>query len=273
MSKIVLNNIYKNPVAQLPDWFVDDLKNLFSSHNFQMINETSEMRAALKDADYIIGWGFPKTFIKKNNKLKSIFLFSSQIPESLLNQDYTVNNITGLNSEYVVNYVLNVLKNVNGNKSILIMGKGAIGSLLSEKLKDHKTTIITRNPNDASEVDYSKLAYSLSEADIIIPTVSLNQATKELFTKDGFFSHLKNDVFLLNIARGELFDENDLYNFFSKNPYAFYHTDVTYPEPYPADGILKKLENCKITPHIAGFGEGLWEKILTRIKKTTQDWI
>lgn len=272
MSKVVLVNLNQNPETRIPDWFIDKIESDFSHIDLCILSAPHELRAGLNDVDYVLGWPFPKTFIKRNTNIKEIFFFSSQVPESFINQDFKLHNITGLNASYVVEYIENVLAALDPSKKILIMGLGEIGKLLKERLNGIPVKCLSRTPKDVNEYDYSHSTELIKEADIIIPTVTLNQETKKIFEKDNFFDHLKEDVFLLNTARGELFNEDNLINFFSVHPQAFYHTDVTVPEPYPEDGKLRELKNVTITNHIAGFGEGIWEKIYQKTKSIVSNW-
>lgn len=269
--KVSLVDLNQNPETKIPEWFKKECAVLFGDQ-LSIATKTNELRATLKECDYIFGWSFPKTFIKKNQNLKEVFLFSSQMPESFINQDFKLHSITGLNNKYVVSYIIKILEKLDREKNILILGNGTIGSLLDAKASLYKRKLITRNPKKDNHYTYEEYQSFIAEADIIIPTVTLNSETIKLFTKEKFFNHLKQDVTLINTARGELFNNDTLYDFFKKNPQAFYYTDVTVPEPYPLDGELRSLDNIAITNHIAGFGDGVWEHIWERFKPIAKAW-
>ncbi|MAZ48671.1 MAG: hypothetical protein CME65_08905 [Halobacteriovoraceae bacterium] len=272
MKKITLNLTNSNPEHAPPEKFVKTLENHFSIHDFNIMTSL-ENKDLLTDADYILGWALPIVFLKRNLNLKEIFLFSSQVPESYLKLNTTVIDSKGVNSQFVVNYIKEALPSNWSNKNILILGKGHIGSLLDSNLQSKKVRVLTRSPKKPNESNYSHFSREISQADIIIPTLSLSRETSKLFSQEDFFSHLKADVRIINTTRGKLIEEELIYKFFSTHEKAFYHTDVTDPEPYPSQGILRSLKNCTITNHIAGFGEGYWEKLLDRILVKTQDWI
>jgi len=63
---------------------------------------------------------------------------------------------------------------------------------------------------------------------------------------------MKEDVILVNTARGTLFDEKDLYEVLSERPNMSLGMDVFETEPY-VDGDLTKLDNVLLTPHIGSF--------------------
>ncbi len=269
--KIVLSDLNQNPETKIPDFLKNSLSEIFPLAEIVIVQSPNNLRKAIVDADYLLGWAAPSVFLKKAQKLKSVFLFSSQIPDSYSKLPFEIRNITGLNAEYVVSYILEVLSN-HTYKNTLIIGQGAIGKLLKSKLPKKNLRVITRTPTDELETDYKDFQLEVSKADVIIPCVSLNSDTKCLFENSNFFKFLKEDVLVINTARGELFEEKDLLHFFKTNPKAFYHTDVTVPEPYPKDGALRSLSNIKITNHVAGFGTGIWQKINEQIKNLAQEW-
>ncbi|MBK26918.1 MAG: hypothetical protein CME70_23145 [Halobacteriovorax sp.] len=271
LISIALVNLNKNPKTKIPFFFIEKLKNKFKEFDFRIIEEPHQLKSELQDVSYILGWSFPKVFIKKNTKLKEVLLFSSQTPESFKKQSFVLHSITGINAPFVVEYILSALEKIN-KKNILIIGKGTIGKLLLDNLKGQGAKCVTRLPQGDHEIGYEQYQDAIKNSDIIIPTVSLNRETIELFKKNVFFDHLKSDVFLLNTARGELFKEEDLLKFFKENPNSFYHTDVTVPEPYPKEGQLRDLKNVKITNHIAGFGTGIWDLIYKRTETIVSRW-
>ena len=66
-----------------------------------------------------------------------------------------------------------------------------------------------------------------------------------------FFNIAKKNLILINTSRGDVLNENDLYNFLKKNKHAYAGLDVFQNEPY--FGKLKKLNNITLTPHVASY--------------------
>ena len=62
---------------------------------------------------------------------------------------------------------------------------------------------------------------------------------------------LKKNAILLNLARGNIINENDLYKFLKKRLDVMVSLDCFSKEPYK--GKLLKLENITLTPHIGTF--------------------
>jgi phosphoglycerate dehydrogenase-like enzyme len=55
---------------------------------------------------------------------------------------------------------------------------------------------------------------------------------------------------LVNIARGDIVDQEALYDALKNNKIFAAGLDVMTPEPLPADHPLMKLPNCVIIPHL-----------------------
>lgn len=270
MINIILNLTSNNPHHEPPSYFIEKLEDHFSGHDFKIIRSLED-KSSILNAQLILGWPLPTVFLKKNSHLKSYHLFSSQVPESYQKLQITVKDSKGLNAPNVVEYIKTALPENWREKKLLILGKGHIGSLLGLELNSPNLKYLTRAPKSDIDYGYGDFENLVSQSDIIIPTLSLNQQTASLFEQERFFENLKKDVFIINTTRGKMIDEKLIFNFFSNNPDAFYHTDVTDPEPYPQDGILRKLQNCKITDHIAGFGGDYWDKVLERLLKINSD--
>lgn len=274
--KILANAIY----SQIPQSFWERIyDSLPSDWEVIEVKKTEELNKKLSKVDYYIGFPISGSILRRNKNIKGLFLLSSQIPESYSKLDCEVHNITGINAKAVADHALYFsLRNIkeremakNANKlKVGLIGLGAVGE---EIKKNHSSIfplfdIITRKEGYSSYQDYEKF---LQNKDVLLISVSLNKQTRELFSVEKFFKNLKNDVTIINIARGELFIEQDLVDWFEKNTDSRYYTDVVYPEPYPKEGALNKLENIFITPHQAGFYEGLWDEVFLKWEQIS--WI
>jgi len=96
------------------------------------------------------------------------------------------------------------------------------------------------------------------ESDVVVVTAPYTPATKHLVDATAL-SQMKETSLIVNIARGELIDQEALIKVLKEKKIAGAALDVTTPEPYPADGeLLTKLgstedrERLIMTPHISG---------------------
>ena len=88
----------------------------------------------------------------------------------------------------------------------------------------------------------------LESADFVTCHVPLTPETKRLFSADKF-SKMKPSAFLINTSRGEVIDENALYEALKNGRIAGAALDVFETEP-PMNKMLLQLPNVICTPHI-----------------------
>lgn len=132
-----------------------------------------------------------------------------------------------------------------GNKTALVIGTGNIGARVAKKLAAFvNVTTFDVLTNKASELDDL-----ISGADIITCHMPLTPQTKNFFDTKRL-GLVKDGALLVNTARGDLFDEQALYEKLTHSTcHAFF--DVFWQEPY--HGRLKELGPKKffMTPHSA----------------------
>ena len=91
----------------------------------------------------------------------------------------------------------------------------------------------------------------LESSDIVISAVSLTPETQNLFNKESFLK-MKENAILINVSRGGVINERDLYLVLKSNRIACAVLDVTVNEPLSRYSKLWSLDNLIITPHISG---------------------
>lgn len=286
---IVIVDTSPSSFWRFPQKLLIKLESLSSDITYTIVKDVKDLKKSLSQCDYIIAFSFPKIFIKKNTNLKEIIFLSSGIPSSFTKStDYKVSTLTGINSKSVAGHALHLMMKhlradiikaelrpqVLEKKNIGILGHGAIGTDLYKMLSLlTNTKVMTRKKNSSDNFyNYDKKEKFYNDLDYIFITTALNEETIKLFTQENFFSMLNPSCVIINIARGELIDENLLIDHLDKNPKSFYLTDVTHPEPYPQDGALCNHHQVFITKHIAGTYEGIWEDIELYITKKVNSW-
>jgi phosphoglycerate dehydrogenase-like enzyme len=110
--------------------------------------------------------------------------------------------------------------------------------------------------------DGSQLHDMLRESDVVVIGIPLTPQTTHLFNADAFDA-MKSTAFLVNIARGEVCDQEALIHALQEQRIAGAALDVTDPEPLPADNPLWGLPNVFISPHISGLTPHYEERVLT----------
>ena len=149
-------------------------------------------------------------------------------------------------------------------KTIGIIGLGNIGSRSAEILsKGFNANIIAADPYidkerfkqfNATEVSLEEL---ISKANAILFHCPLTAETKRMLGRAQFAAMQKGAV-LVNTCRGELVDEDALYEALQNGPMGAYASDVVEGEPVDGTHRLVKLDNVVITPHLGGYS---WESL------------
>lgn len=149
-------------------------------------------------------------------------------------------------------------------KTVGIIGLGNIGSRSSEILSNgFKANVIAVDPYikkerfgqfNAKEVSLKEL---IVQSDAILFHCPLTEETKRMFGKEQFAGMKKNTV-LVNTCRGELVDEDALFDALKTKSIGAYATDVVEGEPIGGDHRLTQLDNTIITPHLGGYS---WESL------------
>ena len=150
-------------------------------------------------------------------------------------------------------------KKCNGNygETVGIIGAGMIGKLVIQMLKQYRLKVLVFDPflsdEKATELGIEKcgLLELFERAFVISNHLADNEQTKGMLTYE-LFSKMRENAVFINTGRGAQVVENDLVRILCERPDLTALLDVTYPEP-PVEGHpFYKLDNCLLTPHIAG---------------------
>lgn len=128
--------------------------------------------------------------------------------------------------------------------TILILGQGHVGSLISKSLEPLAARVIIHDP-------YMGLnEWNKHKADVVILACSLNAKNHHLIDKK-FMLGLTDDFLLINAARGPLVHTAELLEVLQLRPQSFAVLDVFEQEP--ADfSVFSNVPNILVTSHIAG---------------------
>ena len=91
----------------------------------------------------------------------------------------------------------------------------------------------------------------LRECDVVVIAVPLTSKTRGMFDKAAFTS-MRPAAFLVNIARGDICDQDALVDALEQKQFAGAALDVFHEEPLPPNHPLWLLPNVFISPHSAG---------------------
>ena len=141
-------------------------------------------------------------------------------------------------------------------KTVGIVGLGGNGRRIAEVLVPFGVRVIATDlfpVNRPSHVDQlwpaDDLPKLLKESDIVILCVPLNAQTKHLISGREF-SAMKPDAYFINVARGQVVDEEQLVAALGQGRLKGVGLDVTEVEPLPESSPLWSDDRVVITPHV-----------------------
>jgi len=152
------------------------------------------------------------------------------------------------------------------NQTLLILGYGHIGKEIARKAKAFDATVIAfnrsgKNGGEADEVvSIEKLHDYLPKADAVFFSMPFTKQTRGIFGAKEI-GMVKDGAMIVNVARGELIDTDAMVKALQEGKLGGAGLDVIEPEPLPADHPLWDIENVIISPHVAGHGGPLYERI------------
>ncbi|PMQ01506.1 MAG: hydroxyacid dehydrogenase [Dictyoglomus sp. NZ13-RE01] len=161
-------------------------------------------------------------------------------------------------------------------KTVGVIGFGNIGSRVGEILKNgFNARLVAYDPKlppdeirkrGAEPVSLEEL---LKTSDIISLNASLSAENYHMLS-DREFSLMKDNVFIVNTARGELIDEKALIKAIESGKVAGVGMDVVEGEPIDENHPLLKYENVLITPHISAYTyeclKGMGDKVVSDVE-------
>lgn len=152
----------------------------------------------------------------------------------------------------------------NYGAKVGIIGAGMIGKLVINMLKAYNIDVLVFDPflpdEKAEELGVKKveLAELFSECNVISNHLANNEQTQKMLNY-SLFSSMKPYATFLNTGRGAQVVEDDLIRALTERPDLTAVLDVTMPEPPVETSELYTLENCILSPHIAGSsGNEIW---------------
>lgn len=144
----------------------------------------------------------------------------------------------------------------------LMIGYGNIGQEVARRLKPFGAhlTIARRTISPDPLVDAMEttdaLPRLLPEADVVVIAAALTDETRDL-ADEGFFQAMKPGALLINVARGEIVDEDALRGGLDRDQPVHAVLDVFRTEPLPAGHWAWTHPKVTLTAHCSNMGDGL----------------
>lgn len=155
--------------------------------------------------------------------------------------------------------------------TIGIVGAGSIGNEIAKRLKSFgchiigfRRTSIHNDYYDEMVHDKKGLNHLLRSSDYVIIALPLNDETKDFIGKKEL-SIMKKSALLINVARGEIVDQDALINALNNKDIRGAALDVTTPEPLPSNHLLWSSKNIFITPHQASSSPKMHTRLVDQV--------
>ena len=151
-------------------------------------------------------------------------------------------------------------------QSAVVVGWGPIGRRIGALLQALGLRVAVARQSsvpagaDIPTVQYRQLQQLLPQADWLVLCCPLSAETRQLVDASTL-ARLPRGAHVVNVARGDVVDEDALIAALSSGAIAGAYLDVFAHEPLPSHSALWALPNVIVTPHGAGFSDGNQERV------------
>jgi glyoxylate/hydroxypyruvate reductase A len=239
-----------------------------------------EVPSSIKDVDVILAWRFPKEMLKRATGVRWLASTGAGIDHLMapgLPEDVVVTKAPPIFgkaiAEYVMGFILYLTLNIEeivtnkrrrvwavprrmslNGRVMGILGLGTIGTEVAAAARTFGMTVwgVRKAPRPVKEAERvfgkNELEDFLPAVDFLVVTLPLTRETSNLI-KAREISLLKPECWIVNVARGRIFDEVALAAALKEGRVGGYISDVFGVEPLPQTSPLWTLPNVIITPH------------------------
>tara|TARA_B100001142_G_C14215963_1_gene609557 strand:- start:107 stop:1129 length:1023 start_codon:yes stop_codon:yes gene_type:complete len=248
-----------------------------------------EFAPFFEEADVIVCVGLPYRSIEWSPNLKWVQAWSAGVDHmkisGVLDAGIPITTLAGLNAipvaEHVMMFILMLAKKYNtfsenarnriwrpapatdeiNGKTVGIFGLGAIGKHVARMAKSFNMNVIatkrTINESDRNLENVDELIQTtefddlISRSDYLVLSCPLSDETRGIMNEEKF-KKMKPESYLINVARGEVVDEQALVKALKEKWIAGAGLDVFLNEPLEEESELWVQPNLIATSHRAG---------------------
>ncbi len=140
-------------------------------------------------------------------------------------------------------------------KTLGIIGMGRIGEAAARRALGFNMDVLYHNRTRKVEAEeaygftYADVDTLLQQSDFVLLFAPLTEETRNMMTKREF-ARMKETAILINVARGPIVNEDDLYDALKEGVIWGAGLDVYHVEPLPTNHKLLTLPNVVAIPHI-----------------------
>lgn len=290
--------------APLPG--LDDLP---TTVELRTVSSESDLRTHLPQTDVLVVTDFRTDLLERcwpdEHRIRWVHATSAGVDAlmfpALWDRDVLLTNARGVFdlgiAEYVLGAVLMHAKDSLGNLALqrqqrwqhretalvarqraLVIGAGSIGSEVARLLSALDIEVIGIARTARSAEHFSRVLASeqldgaLPEADVVVITAPLTDATRGLINRDRL-ARMRSNALLVNVGRGAIVVTDDLVAALQAGQLGGAVLDVVDPEPLPEGHPLWDLPNVMLSAHMAGDFIG-WRRALgEQFMANLQRWL
>ncbi len=156
---------------------------------------------------------------------------------------------------------------------VLLLGMGAIGSLIKPRLEAFDMTVVpVRRSGADGALKPGEWREKLGEFDWVVLAVPSTPETRHMVGAMELARMRPNGV-LVNISRGDVVDQDALVEALKERKIEAALLDVTEPEPLPEDHPLWALDNAQVTMHLSARSQTkMFQRSADRFIENLERW-
>jgi D-2-hydroxyacid dehydrogenase (NADP+) len=154
-----------------------------------------------------------------------------------------------------------------------VVGLGSLGRGVVDRLSALGLDVVgvrrtpTPEPGVRSVYRSEALREAVSDARFVVLTVPLTDETRALIDSD-VFAAMRNDAYLINVARGGVVDQSALVDALNTDEIAGAALDVFETEPLPEASPLWAMDDVLVSPHCGGFTRDYYRNVASLLRES-----
>ena len=261
--------LFITPVKHLKEFYSYTLQNY---EVLELIEPTYEdVKNQIKNFDILFCAPNHQTFVIdedliKDSNIKSILSPSTglnhidvkSVPIVSVKNDKILNDVWST-AEHTLYLMLSIVRGKHElhDKTLGIIGHGRLGKMVEQLCKPLFKNVICVDKDDDISLLYI-------ESDVVSIHMDYNPTTEYMIDNE-FLSNFKKNIYLINTARGEIVNEQDIKHLLSVGRIKGYATDVLQTEYNEQKSVFYGVDYVITTPHIAGTSIEAQEKTYKRV--------
>ena len=240
-------------VMELVEPTYEDVKNIINQYDILFCAPNHQTFVIDED---LIKDSNVKSILSPSTGLNHIDVDS--VPIVSVKNDKILNDVWST-AEHTLYLMLSIVRGKHElhDKTLGIIGYGRLGKMVEQLCKPLFKEIISVDKGDNFDELYEN-------GDVVSIHMDLNPTTENIINNE-FLSYFNKSIYLINTARGEVVNEQDIKHLLSVGRIKGYATDVLQSEYNGQTSTFAGTENVITTSHIAGTSIEAQEKTYKRV--------